>query len=240
MTSERLYPELAEHGSLAGAIQATAAWIGIDLGVVEPAESVPRHGASIVSTAADRRPLTVGLGAVERWFLISGWSRGVQLVSGATTDLTEIVRAASAWREGASLDELQAAAPFVKVDSLARAHEQGPAEAVAEQWRLLRLGWASDVPVAAVIEAAYANPVLRQLFPYTSHMALLFSTCTGYPYSQGIPVTVPRAGGGYIIYANGDPLGEVDEAESAVALVLGNLPADVGPAVAGNHDDTSR
>src|SRR5262249_7126818 len=171
-----LYPELASHGQLARAIQAAAAELAIDLGSVPSAESDPRRWARVDSTTPDREPMRIGIGAVERWFLVSGWSRGVELVSGATRDLEEVVRAAAAWRSGASLNEIEDAASFVKVSTLARAHERGPGDAVAEQWRLLRARWKTDDDrfrfVVDIIEAAYAAPELRQLFPYTSHATL--------------------------------------------------------------------
>jgi hypothetical protein len=236
-----LYPELAAHGQLATALQAAAAGMDADVGVVAPDESDPRRWALVDSRLPDRKPLGIGIGAVERWFLITGWSRGVQLLSGATPDLGEVVRAAAGWRRGASLDQIQAAASFVEVSSLARAHECGPAEAVAEQWRLLRASWNSEDQfrfVAEIIEAAYAAPALRQLFPYTSHAAFCLSTCTGYPYSDDIPPIVPRDGGGYVLLnpSTGAAITEVDDAESAVAALLAHLPANVGPAVAGTAD----
>src|SRR5262249_34453801 len=79
-----LYPELAAHGQLARAIQAAAAELAVDLGAVVPVESHARRSARVGSTVPERKPLKIGIGAVERWFLVSGWSRGVQLVSGAT------------------------------------------------------------------------------------------------------------------------------------------------------------
>jgi uncharacterized protein DUF6193 len=238
-----LYPELAAHGQLATAIQAAATALGVDLGMVVPDTSDTRRCATVTSKAQDREPIRVGLGAVERWFLINGWSRGVELVSGATADLRQVVRAACAWRDSRSLDEFQAAAPFVQVSSLALAQERGPADAVAEKWRLMRAAWATDDrfgSVAALIEAAHAEPVLRQLFAYTSHTSLAFSTCTGYPYSQDIPRVDPGEDGGYIIRdpLTGDTIGEADDATSAVALVVAHLPTGVGPASAGTSGKT--
>lgn len=238
-----LYPELAAHGQLAKAIAATAAEMAADVGTVAPASSDPRRWANIASRMPHRKPLGIGIGAVERWFLISGWSRGVSLVSGSTADLAEIVRAAVAWRSGASLKEIQSAAAFVKVSDLALAHEQGPADAVAAQWRALRESWASDDRfrfVADIIEAAYAAPALRQLFPYTSHASLCFSTCTGFPYSQDVPRVDPGEGGGYVLRTRfmGDMIGEAEDAESAIAILLAHLPDGIGPAVADSTDPT--
>ncbi len=246
---DALYPELASHGQLAGAIQAAAGELALDLGTVAPGYD-PRRGALVGSSVPGRKPMRIGIGAVERWFLIDGWSRGVQLVGGATPDLREVVRAAAAWRRGASLDEIQQTAPFVQVSELERAHERGPADAVAEQWRSLRARWGrrDGFPfVVDLIEAAHAVPLLRQLFPVTSLFALCFSTCTGYPYSEDIPCIVPWPEGkvlmlhecdGYVLRNHmGDVIGEADDAESAIRVLLAHLPANVGPAVAGTADD---
>lgn len=236
-----LYPELASHGQLARAIQAAAAELAIDLGEVASGKRDPRRVASVDSSVPDRESMKVCIGAVERWFLISGWSRGVQLVSGAAPDLGQVVCAAAAWRRGACLDEIQDAARFVKTSSLVRAHERGPGDAVAEKWRLLRAKWSKDdrFPfVADIIEAAHAVPLLRQLFPYTSHTSLCFSSCTGFPYSDDIPLIEPGEVDGYVLRNRftGDVIGEADDAESAIAILLAHLPANVGPAVAGTAD----
>ena len=247
---QALYPELAAHRQLAGAIQAAAAELGLDLGTVAPGNN-PRHGAFVGSSMPDRKPMEIRLGAAERRFLIKGGSPGVALVGGATPDLREVVRAAAGWRRGASLDEIQQAAPFVQFRDLAR-EQGGPADAVAEQWRWLRDRWGRDDRrpyVADLIEAAYAAPQLRQLYPYTSHFTLRFSTRAG-PYGDDIPCIQPwpeekvyglRQCDGYVLrnrLMGGDVIGEADDAESAITLLLAHLPANVGPAVAGTADET--
>jgi hypothetical protein len=236
-----LYPELAAHGQLSRAIQAAANELAVDLGPVVSDESDPRRSARVGTTVPGREPMSIGIGVVERWFVITGWSRGVQLVSGATPDLAEVVRAAAAWRSGATLSEIQEAATFVNVSDLARAHERGPADAVAEKWRLLRLDWSSDDRfryVFDIIEAAFAVPALRQLFPYTSHAYLCFSRCTGFPYSDDIPIIDPSHDGGYVVRDRfmDAVIGEADTAEGAIAILVANLPPDLGPARAGTAD----
>jgi hypothetical protein len=248
---DALYPELASHGQLAGAIQATAAELGLDLGTVTPGND-SRRQASVDSSVPGRKPMEIGLGAAKRRFLISGWSPGVARVSGATPDLREVVRAAAAWRRGASLDEIQQGAPFVQYRDLARA-QRGPADAVAEQWRRLRDRWGRDDRprfVADLIEAAYAGPQLRQLYPVTSHFTLSFSTGTGYTHSGDIPCIEPAPQekvyrlhqcDGYVLrnrLIGGDVIGEADDAVSAITLLLAHLPTDVRPAVAGTADET--
>jgi hypothetical protein len=247
---DALYPELASHGQLAGAIQAAAAELALDLGTVAPGNN-PRHGAFVGSSMPDRKPMEIRLGAAERRFLIEGWSPRVALVSGATPDLHEAVRAAAAWRRGASLDEIQQAAPFVQFRDLARA-QRGPADAVAEQWRWLRDHWGRDDRprfVADIIEAAHAVPHLRQLFPFTSHFDLCFNTRPWAAVSRDIPRIQPwpeykayslHECEGYVLRygIKGDVIGEADDAASAITLLLAHLPANVGPAVAGTADET--
>jgi len=241
---DALYRELAYPGQLAAAIRAAAAELALDLGTVDA-------GASVDSSVPDRKPMKISIGGVEHdLFLIEGVSPGVALVSGATQDLREVVRAAAAWRRGASLDEIQQAAPFVEYKDLART-QRGPADAVAEKWRWLRHHWGRDdrFPfVADLIEAAYAVPQLRQLYPYTSHFTLQFSTCTVWPYSGDIPCIQPAPQDkvymlhqcdGYVLRNRlmGDVIGEADDAESAITVLLAHLPANVGPAVTGTADD---
>lgn len=88
----------------------------------------------------------------------------------------------------------------------------------------------------AVIEAASAEPRLRQLFPFPSHGCLNFHRNTDFPWSNDLPRI---AGGvkGYLVYGAGDRyaelLGEVDTPQEAAALVVAHLPSDCGAAVEG-------
>ncbi|MFJ3537323.1 DUF6193 family natural product biosynthesis protein [Streptomyces sp. NPDC090109] len=233
-------------GSFAGALEAVAADLGLSLGGVLVDASDPLRSAGVESTVADRKACWIGLGSEERWFFFSGWSRGAQLVSGATRDLGEMARALEAWRKGLSLAEIREVSPFVEVGELAEAHEKGPAEAVALTWRRLveglrqesdRLGFAARM--LQVAELAHTEPRLRRLLPFSSHWSLHFSTRTGYPYPRDAPFVVPLSDGGFRVHgpSRGTVLGEADTAEQAVALVVSGLPAHCGPAVAGTADD---
>ncbi|MFF4870391.1 DUF6193 family natural product biosynthesis protein [Streptomyces sp. NPDC000961] len=239
-----LYPDLVSAGGFAGALEAVAADLGLSLGGVLVDASDPLRSAGVESTVADRKACWIGLGSEERWFFFSGWSRGVQLVSGATRDLG--ARALEAWRKGLSLAEIREVSPFVEVGELAEAHEKGPAEAVALTWRRLveglrqesdRLGFAARM--LQVAELAHTEPRLRRLLPFSSHWSLHFSTRTGYPYPRDVPFVVPLSDGGFRVHgpSRGTVLGEADTAEQAVALVVSGLPAHCGPAVAGTADD---
>ena len=76
-------------------------------------------------------------------------------------------------------------------------------------------------------------PLLRQLFPYTSHATLCFSTCTGYPYSAEIPCIEPSEDGYVLRTLAGQVIGRAANAQIAIELLLAHVPAQTGPAVAG-------
>ncbi|MFI0977593.1 DUF6193 family natural product biosynthesis protein [Streptomyces sp. NPDC021093] len=244
-----LYPDLVAAGSLAAALELTAAEQGLDLDAVLTHDSDPLRSAGVASTVSDREPCWISIGSASRWFIINGWRQGVQLLSGSTSDLGELARAAAGWRNGAELREIQKVAPFIEVSDLAEAHERGPAAAVNVQWRFLledlrqeadRLDLARRTLELA--EAASAEPKLRQLYPFTSHWSLHFTTCTGFPYSWDVPFVDPLSNGRYRVCgpSRGTVIGEAGTAEDAVALVVNGLPENCGPAVAGSTNDRRR
>ncbi|MER0241138.1 DUF6193 family natural product biosynthesis protein [Streptomyces sp. HSW2009] len=244
-----LYPDLAAAGSLAEALESAAAEQGLDLGAIQRNDSEPLRSAGIISSDAGRAPCWVFVGVKSRWFSINGWSQGIELLTGTTSELAEVARAAAGWRSGAGLGEIQRVAPFIKVSELVAAHEVGPAEAVSVQWGLLcddlrrqagRLEPARQT--LALAEVAAEEPKLRQLYPFTSHWSLHFSTCTGFPYAWDVPFVDLLKDGRYRVCgpARGTVVGEADTAEQAIALVLAGLPADCGPAVAGTAGDVAQ
>ncbi|GAA4965087.1 DUF6193 family natural product biosynthesis protein [Actinoplanes utahensis] len=86
-----------------------------------------------------------------------------------------------------------------------------------------------------LIEAAYADPRLRALFPFHSHHSLTFSRRVTFPYTHDAPVITP-VGGRYRVtwWATRSPhgpadIGEVDDPREAVALVVAHLPPRAGP-----------
>ncbi|MEU4540579.1 DUF6193 family natural product biosynthesis protein [Streptosporangium sp. NPDC023825] len=242
MTSDsELYPDVESAGSLAAALEVAAVKLGVDLGNIVSSDSDPLGWAAVASVDARRDPFSIMVGAVERWFIVTGWSRGVELVSGATPDLGEVAKAASAWRRGGRLSEIQRTAPFVEISEKAYAHERGPADVVAVQWRLIRQAArdSSVEGVHALVEAAHARQRLRRLLPVLSHWSLHFSMCTGYPYTWNIPFVDPLGNGRYRVSgpARDVDVDEVDSADAAIALVVARLPAGCGPAVEGTAHD---
>jgi hypothetical protein len=94
-----------------------------------------------------------------------------------------------------------------------------------------------------LIEAAYAQPQLRALFPYHSHRTLAFSRCTRFPYTRDVPVITPLNGSYRVTgWKTRSPrgsadIGEANSPQEAIALVLAHLPHNCGPAIDGTADD---
>lgn len=86
----------------------------------------------------------------------------------------------------------------------------------------------------ALVEAAYAEPKLRALYPFTSHFTLRFATRTRPSLSHDIPVCV--TGFHVTMGLMGQSLGEPATAEEAVALTVRHLPADLYPVTYGASD----
>lgn len=236
-----LYPDLAAAGSLAAALEQLAAELGADLTVV-PGDRGPLVSAGIASSVPERKPLSVHIGAESRWFGVSGWSSGVELITGATPDLADVVRAGAAWGQGRSLRELRAELSFLRSGKRAEAHERGPAAVVELQWRTMREQAAEEPDFTGfgeLVEAAHAAPRLRQLYVFSSHWTLGFSSCTGYPFRDEVAIVPSHSGSPFRVQRrplSDDVLGEAATAEEAVALAVRHLPTDLGPAVAGTAE----
>ncbi|MEU9144076.1 DUF6193 family natural product biosynthesis protein [Streptomyces sp. NPDC048349] len=98
---------------------------------------------------------------------------------------------------------------------------------------------ASDRVDAGVVRAAYAEPRLRQLFPWVGMWELHFSRCTGHPCTWDVPYIAPRRGGGFVVAgpSRAEYVGDADTAEAAVAMVAERLPPGCGRAIVGNRHD---
>lgn len=182
------HPDVVAHGSLAAALQAVARQRGLEVGQVVADENQPLYRARVVSDVPRREPMsihTLRTGDAMRLWMIGGQSHGIELISGITDDLSEVARAAGLWKGGAAIDDIERQLSFVKLHRLALAAEEGPARVVTEQWRYIReQAGKKDWPEQGLlVEAAYQEPKLRQLYPYMSHYSLRFSTTTGQPLS---------------------------------------------------------
>ncbi|MGV9291925.1 DUF6193 family natural product biosynthesis protein [Streptomyces sp. NPDC003719] len=90
-----------------------------------------------------------------------------------------------------------------------------------------------------LLEAACAEPRLRQLFPWTGMGELHFSRCTEWPWTWDIPYIQPAAGGTYWVSGprRSETVGPAATAQEAVAMVVRRLPAGCGPAFLGTAEE---
>ncbi|MEU8672718.1 DUF6193 family natural product biosynthesis protein [Streptomyces anulatus] len=90
-----------------------------------------------------------------------------------------------------------------------------------------------------LLDLAYAEPRLRQLFPWTGMGELHFSRCTDQRWTWDIPYIQPAAAGGYWISGplRSQTVGPAETAEQAVAMVVEHLPTGCGPAFLGTPDE---
>ncbi|MEU8782742.1 DUF6193 family natural product biosynthesis protein [Streptomyces sp. NPDC048637] len=129
---------------------------------------------------------------------------------------------------------------------LATAHSEGPTEAVEARWQLLVRSWqrqrerheartpGKPYPgIVPLLEAARADPCLRQLHPFTSHFTVCLSSCPEYPYVVRAAVT-PLHDGRFRVHHPGTSTEPdyADTAEEAVALAAAQLTDGPGPAAA--------
>lgn len=110
--------------------------------------------------------------------------------------------------------------------------EHESAQLTESEWQHLRteageLDWPS---YHALIEAAYAEPALRCLYPFTSHWALQFSPSTR-PGLTDVPMCLnAHWDKPYTVSASymGEVLTETTTAEEAVAATVRHLPPAAG------------
>ncbi|MCX5191140.1 DUF6193 family natural product biosynthesis protein [Streptomyces sp. NBC_00268] len=116
--------------------------------------------------------------------------------------------------------------------------ESGQDDVVEAAWQRLLHKEYMDI---GLVGAAYAEPLLRQLHPSSSHQDLHFSRCTG-DWSWDVPFIMHLPGGRYLVAgpSRSQIAGEADTAEEAVALVVGGLPPGCGPAVVGGREELDR
>ncbi|GLX51133.1 hypothetical protein Shyhy01_40830 [Streptomyces hygroscopicus subsp. hygroscopicus] len=90
-----------------------------------------------------------------------------------------------------------------------------------------------------LLEAAYAEPRLRRLFPWTGMGELHFSRCTEWRWTWDIPYIQPATGGTYWVSGplRGETVGPAATAREAVAMVVERLPPNSGPAFVGTPDE---
>ncbi|MFG2004839.1 DUF6193 family natural product biosynthesis protein [Spirillospora sp. NPDC048911] len=219
---------MAAHGSLAAALQAAAADYGLSL-LLEITPSDPLRHATIASVVPHRDSAYVSAWHHERAWTIWGSSNRKLMICGSTKDLRELPDVIRGWVEGASLEEIGQAATFDLLTGRLEVPDNNLTDVIESEWQyLLKEARDRDWPeYQTLIEAAYAEPKLRRLYPFTSHWTLGFST-TPYPFSpEFVGVSSPSGEGGYTIRdrANGIALTQVTTHTEAIAVAVDRISA---------------
>jgi hypothetical protein len=248
------YPDVAEAGGLGPAFQAQLDAIGSSVRVNEGPDLFRRFPFGTTTFGDNRRYCQLDISIHERRFSVALWDKGVPLGHASTPLLAKIAEVINAWiAKGVNTGELQRRFDCVGVTPMAKAHEEGAEAEVEQKWQglLERVKNDEDYQILApLVEKAMEVQILRRLFPFTSHLWLCFSRCTGVSFSGDCPSACPtsRWDRGPLQVPNASPkpyrvvdskgkfLGEVD-AEEAIDLIVQHLPPNCGPAVQGTAED---
>ncbi|MCD0485340.1 DUF6193 family natural product biosynthesis protein [Streptacidiphilus sp. ASG 303] len=113
-------------------------------------------------------------------------------------------------------------------------HDADSLDVIEEEWQRLL---SSDRVDRELVQAAYAQPRLRQLFPWVGMWELHFSRCTEHPATWDVPYIAPMKGGGFLVAgpSRSEVVGPANTAEAAVAIVVEHLPPGCGRAFLGNR-----
>ncbi|MEV7068526.1 DUF6193 family natural product biosynthesis protein [Streptomyces collinus] len=82
-------------------------------------------------------------------------------------------------------------------------------------------------PFAELVLVAHAEPLLRQLYPWTGMWELHFSRCTDIRHTWDVPYIGTLGEGRYYVEGpsrNSPRIAETDSAQAAVAMVIDRLP----------------
>jgi len=226
------YSDIVDAGGLVAAVQ----------------QSLDRNGSPVSATGIpesqfptyarvelEDRFSQVYVAAEERLFLFDIWRDGVMYGSGRTSDIDEMAAAIAHWvGDRCSVAEIGQLA-CIELTEAASVYDNG--KEVDHWWNM----YLSDTDpylrdLIPFIRLAAQQPVLRDLFPYTSHSTFCFSRCTGYPFSYDCPNVTPVGKGQFRVNGHGGQALGTGTAEAAVSLVLENLPLNCGPAIRGTAD----
>lgn len=162
------------------------------------------------------------------------------LIEGRTDNLAQVARAARAWHDGVSLDDIRRTAPFVHLTGRFEVPDNDPARLTGSEWQHLRqeageLEYAWQETYQGLIEEAHAEPALRALYPFTSHWALRFSSSTRPSLTVVGPCLTANSDGTYGVGRgmSSSDLGRFATAQEAVALAVRHLPSGLGPTTLG-------
>ncbi|MET9255787.1 DUF6193 family natural product biosynthesis protein [Streptomyces sp. NPDC003717] len=115
-------------------------------------------------------------------------------------------------------------------------HEMSAEERVEVGWEKVRVDGGLR---PELLEAACAEPRLRQLFPWVGMGQLHFSRCTEFRWTWDIPYIMPAAGDTYFVAgpSRNESVGPAATAQQAVAMVVDRLPPGCGPAFLGTPEE---
>ncbi|MFC5006154.1 DUF6193 family natural product biosynthesis protein [Dactylosporangium cerinum] len=231
---DALYPDIAAEGGLVSALSAVAMKQGLSVPFTSP-EPGSLRSATATSTVSHRNHLTIDAWTVKRRWSITGCEsfQGLALIEGDTEDPAQIARAAQAWHDGAALAEIRRVATFVKLTGRFEVPDHDAVQLAESEWQCLRLeATEMNLPqYQAMVEAAYHEPALRRLYPFTSHSTLRFAITTR-PNLSVVPVCLDaHQDNRYTVNAEflGEILAETSTAQEAVLLAVSQLPPDLGP-----------
>jgi len=156
-----LYPDIAEYGGLADAMQAVAAAEGIGLGELVTASRVRRVAVSALS---EHGVVHVGLMVDRRVFSIYIYVDERQVAVGGTDSLQEVVGVAGAWAADVGLRRLGDEFPFLETYEI-------PDNPIAVSWES-HLADPDLTEIRPFLLAARQNPLLRGWMPGVSHLTL--------------------------------------------------------------------
>ncbi|MGW5333525.1 DUF6193 family natural product biosynthesis protein [Streptomyces bauhiniae] len=95
-------------------------------------------------------------------------------------------------------------------------------------------------PFAELVRVAHAEPLLRQLYPWTGMWELHFSRCTEFRHTWDISYIGTLGDGRYYVEGpsrSSPRIAETDSAQAAIAMVIDRLPPGCGPAFIGSADE---
>ncbi|MEV6638043.1 DUF6193 family natural product biosynthesis protein [Actinoplanes sp. NPDC051470] len=196
-----LYPEVAAAGDLATLLQTEFDAAHAPLRAQRPAS--PGWARVSAETHAADRSASVVMAMHERAFLLQFWMRGVQMAQGSATGIADAAAATWMFLSGAPVRRLASVWPFVTFSGFAEAFERGESAAIAYRWqeyldisstRSLHL-----LDLHAFLTAAAAEPRLRALFPFTSHIDLGFRRSIGDPRDSALAWVRPHGEGRYLV-----------------------------------------
>ena len=225
-----LYADVEAEGGVVNALRLSLRSIGSPL-------EVASRGAARVEKG--NRFSQVYTGAKERLFIYDFWDRGVMLGDAKTPDLSAVAKSIHIWVEDrVTMRALRATFAFVIPEEIA-----GPFESDTEvdwKWEMLEKAVREQqhmFDLLQLVVEAKKRAELRDLFPYTSHVSLCLSRCTGYPYSGDCPYAVPDTKGAYSVFDRTNTLVGRGDAVQAVQILIDHLPFGSGKAKKGTRED---